>query len=129
MKVDHLVIYPSGELKWVSLDFNRRYDDLYCGEYAYNLDQIYKVIDCDCVEQVSTRIESLVMLIDESGKCKSPPQQHNELASRLYGGYRFGDFIAGPAIFFCQEGPNLRPVFPSTLSLLSLLLGVPLPEN
>lgn len=129
MKVKHLVIYPSGELKWVELDLQRRYDDIYEGDWAYDLDQIYEIIGCDCVEQVSLRIPGVVILIDESGKIKHPPQQHNELVSRLYGGYAFGDHIVGPALFFSQEDSNIRPLLPADESLLSLFLGVELPEQ
>ena len=58
-----------------------------------------------------------------------PAQEHNELVSRLYGGYAFGDDIVGPAIFFRQEGPNLCPLQPVDVAKLSLCLGVPLPAN
>lgn len=129
MNVKHLVIYPSGELKWVGLELNRRYDDIYEGDWAYDLDQIHAVIGCDCFEQVSLRIPGIVILIDESGKIKTPPQQHNVLVSQLYGGYEFGDDIVGPAIFFRQQGPNIVPLLPSDESLLSLFLGVKLPEK
>ena len=129
MKVKNLVIYPSGTLEWVELDYDRRYDDIYEGEYAYDLDQFYKVIGCDCVEQVSLRIPDVVILIDESGKIKVPAQKHNELVSRLYGGYAFGDDIVGPAIFFRQVGPNLCPLLPVDEARLSLCLGVELPKK
>ena len=129
MKVKHLVIYPSGKLEWVELDYNRRYDDIYEGEYAYELDQIHRILGCDCVEQVSLRIPGVVILIDESGKIKESPRLHNELVSRLYGGYAFGADIVGPAIFFRQEGPNIRPLLPADEVKLSLCLGVPLPAN
>lgn len=129
MKVKHLVIYPSGDLKWVELDLNRRYDDIYEGDWAYDLDQIYSIIGCDCVEQVSLQIPGIVILIDESGKIKNSPQQHNELASRLYGGYAFGDDIVGPALFFRQEGPNIHPLLLPDEERLSLFLGVKLPDK
>lgn len=129
MKVKNLVVYSSGKLEWVELDYNRRYDDIFKGEYAYDLDQIYRIIGCDCVEQVSLRIPGVVILIDESGKIKYPAQLHNELVSRLYGGYAFGDDIVGPAIFFRQEGPNLCPLHPADEARLSLFLGVQLPEK
>ena len=127
MKVKNLVIYPSGKLEWVELEYNRNFDDIYNGAYAYELDELYRIIGCDWVEQVSLRIPGIVILIDESGKIKTPAQKHNELVSRLYGGYAFGDDIVGPAIFFRQEGPNLCPLHPSDEAKLSLFLGVPLP--
>lgn len=129
MKAEHLVIYPSGKLEWVELDMHPRFDDIYCGDWAYDLDQIYRIIGCDCVEQVSLQIPGVVILIDESGKIKEPAQEHNELVSRLYGGYAFGDDICGPAIFFSREGPNIRPLLPADQAKLSLCLGVPLPAN
>lgn len=129
MNVKHLVIYPSGDLKWIELDMKRRYDDIYCGYWAYDLDQIYRIIGCDCVEQVSSTIPDVVFLVDESGKIKNPPQHYNRLASKLYGGTRFGDPIVGPAIFFSREGSNIRPLLPLDEARLSFILGVSLPEK
>lgn len=127
MKVKNLVIYPSGKLEWIELDYDRRYDDIYEGSYAYDLEQLYRIIGCDCVEQVSSFLPGIVFLIDESGKIKTPAKAHNELVSRLYGGYYFGDNIVGPAIFFKQVGPNLCPLNSVDEAKLSLALGVPLP--
>lgn len=130
MKVDkHLVIYPSGEMKWVELHRARMFDDIYCGDYAYDLNDIYRVIGADFFEQVSLLLPGIVILIDECGKIKTPPQEHNELASRLYGGYQFGDDIVGPAIFFKQIGPNIYPLEPVDEARLSLFLGVKLPDK
>ena len=129
MKVKHLVIYPSGDMKWVDLDFERRFDDIYEGEYAHDIDQIHDVLQCDCFEQVSLCIPGIVILIDESGKIKRPPLSHNELVSRLYGGYEFGDDIVGPALFYRQVGPNIIPLQPADEARLSLFLGVRLPEK
>ena len=129
MIAKHLTIYPSGEMKWVALHRKRIFDDVCCGQYSYDLDDIYKVIGCDCVETVSLRIENIVILIDESGKVKSPPQVHNQLVSKLYGGYLWGDYIAGPAIFFRSVGSWLEPLLPSDEDFFSLLLGVELPNK
>lgn len=129
MKVKHLVIYPSGEMKWVDLDRKRCYDEIYCGDYAYDFDQIHRIIGCDCFEQVCLELRDIVILIDESGKIKNPPQQHNELVSRLYGGYARGVDIVGPAIFFRQIGANIYPLQPVDEARLSLFLGVNLPEK
>ena len=129
MKVKQLVCYPSGTLEWVELDYERRYDDIYEGEYAYDLDQLYEIIGCDCVEQVSLHIPGIVILIDECGKVKCPARPHNELVSRLYGGYAFGDNIVGPAIFFRQVGPNFCPLASVDEARLSLCLGVALPDK
>ena len=130
MKVDkHLVIYPSGDMKWVELHRARKYDDIYCGDYAYDLNEIYRVIGADFFEQVSLQLPGIVILIDECGKIKNPPQQHNEFASRLYGGYPFGDDIVGPALFFKRIGPNIYPLDPADEARLSLFLGVNLPDK
>ena len=129
MKVKNLVIYPSGKMEWVELDYNRRYDDIYCGDYAYDLKQIHRIIGCDMIEQVSLCLPNIVIFIDEIGKVKFPAQQHNELVSRLYGGYAFGDNIVGPAVFFRQVGPNVCPLLPADEARLSLFLGVELPDK
>ena len=129
MKCKHLLIHPSGEMEWVELDRERRYDDIYEGEYAYNLNQIYQHLDCFCFEQVSLRLPDIVILIDECGKISFPPREHNELASRLYGGYPLYDDIVGPALFFRREGPNIRPLLPYDEARLSLFLGVELPDK
>lgn len=130
MKVDkHLVIYPSGEMKWIDLHRVRKYDDIYCGNYAYDLNEICQIIGADFFEQVSLQLPGIVILIDECGKIKFPPQEHNELASRLYGGYQFGDDIVGPAIFFKMIGPNIYPLAPVDEARLSLFLGVKLPDK
>ena len=124
MKVDkYLVIYPSGELRWVALSSNLR-----------RLDQLHELIGCSCVEQVHTVIPGICIVIDESGKLKSPPQLHNELASRLYYGYHIGcDNIVGPAVVMALRptGPyhelDWFPLDPSELAKLSLCLGVQIP--
>ena len=125
----HLVIYPSGKMEWVDLYRERKFDDIYCGDYAYDLNEIYRIIGADFFEQVSLQLPGIVILIDECGKIKTPPQEHNELASRLYGGYQFGDDIVGPAIFFKRIGPNIYPLYPADEARLSLFLGVNLPEK
>lgn len=80
-------------------------------------------------------IPGIVILIDESGKMKTLPQAHNELASRLYAGYLYGfDNIVGPAIV-CAMRPtppmcehDLFPLCARELQQLSVILGVHLPE-
>ena len=130
MLVDkHLLIHPSGEMEWVELHRVRRFDDIYCGDYAYDLNEIYRAINAEFFEQVSLRIPGIVILIDEVGKVTYPPKGHNELVSRLYGGYEFGDDIVGSALFFRQYGPNIVPLLPSDEARLSLFLGVELPEK
>ena len=106
----HLLLHPSGKMEWVELHRERRFDDIYCGDYAYDTFEICSFISCDWFEQVSLRIPGIVILIDEVGKVIDPPKAHNELASRLYGGYEFGDDIVGSALFFKQIGPNIYPL-------------------
>lgn len=125
----HLLIHPSGDMEWVELHRVRRYDDIYCGDYAYDLGEICRAINADFFEHVSLRIPGIAILIDEVGKVFDPPKAHNELASRLYGGYEFGDDIVGSALFFKQIGPNIAPLEPSDEARLSLFLGVKLPEK
>lgn len=63
------------------------------------LDRMYEIIGCDCVEQVRTWLNGVCLIVDESGRIKDPPQQHNNPASFLYFGWIFGnDDIVGPAI-------------------------------
>lgn len=125
----HLLIHPSGKMEWVELHRERRYDDIYCGDYAYDLLEIYRVLGVEFFEQVSLKLPGIVILIDEVGKIRTPPQPHNELASRLYGGYEFGDDIVGPALFFKQVGPDIAPLDRADEARLSLFLGVKLPEK
>lgn len=121
----YLVIYPSGELRWVELSSGR-----------HRLDQMHDIIGCSCVEQVRTMIPGICIVIDESGKIKMPPQPHNELASRLYYGYKVGMAnIVGPAVVCALRptGPYQEldwfPLDPSELAKLSLCLGVKLPDK
>ena len=90
------VIYPSGEIRLEEI--NRE----------LMLDRMHEIIGCDCLEQVHTIVPGMVLIVDESGKIKDPPQQHNELASLLYMGYLKGpDDICGPAIL-----ASLQPTGP-----------------
>lgn len=125
----HLLLHPSGEMEWVELHRERRYDDIYCGDYAYDLNEIYRVLGIDFFEQVSLLVPGIVILIDEEGKLRNPPQAHNELASRLYGGYQFGDYIVGPALFFKRIGCSIYPLDSADEARLSLYLGVKLPDK
>lgn len=125
----HLLIHPSGKMEWVELHRKRRYDDIYCGDYAYDLHEIYRVLGVDFFEQVSLCLPGIVILIDEIGKLRTPPQPHNELASRLYGGYQFGYDIVGPALFFKCIGPDIYPLDAADEARLSLFLGAKLPEK
>ena len=100
MKEKYLKIDPSGKLSWIELDRLPRHDDIYCGAEAISLQDLHPIIGCSCVEQVYTIIPGVVIMVDESGKIKDPPQPINPKASRLYAGSVHGDFIHGPAVVF-----------------------------
>ena len=133
MSERYLRIDPSGDLSWINIDrvpyeFDPSIEGL-------NIDQIYAAIGCSCFEQVHTIIPGIVLLVDESGKMKRPPQAHNELASRFYAGYLYGlDNIAGPAIV-CALRPTppigehyLFPLLPNEIIKVELILGKRVPE-
>lgn len=132
----YLLLDPSGQISWIDLDREPNYGPVYQGDPALSFDQIYAAIGCDCVEQVRTVLHGLVLVIDESGKIKDPPQKHNELASKLYAGYHAGvDDICGPAIVMAlrRSGPygeeDWSPLSDADLARLSLFLGVKLPNK
>lgn len=128
-----LRIDPSGDITWINID---RVPYEWTDGDGLSLDQIYSAIGCSCMEQVCTVLPGIVILVDECGKLKSPPQRHNELASRLYYGWLCGmDNIAGPAIV-CSLRPtepygelDLFPLDHVELAKLSLCLGVQLPDT
>lgn len=128
----YLRIDPSGDISWIKLD--RVPYSLTDGE-GISLDQLYAAIGCDCIEHVRTVIPGIVLVIDESGRIKDPPQRHNELASRLYYGWLCGvDNIVGPAVVCAMRPvgpyyePDLFPLSPAEVMKLSLCLGVSIPE-
>ena len=83
----YLVIEPCGEMRWIQT------------ERKQLMQTFYAAIGCDCFETVRTMVPDVILIVDESGKVKTPPQEHNERASQLYRGYMIsGDDIAGPAI-------------------------------
>lgn len=132
----YLVIHPSGRMEWTELERRPRFNDVYNGEEALDLKDLYRIIGCDCIEQVQTVIPGIVIVIDESGKIKDPPQKHNELASRLYAGWHYGmDDICGPAVVFAlkRTGPlselDWFPLSPADEAKLSLCLGAVLPAK
>lgn len=132
MTEKYLRIDPSSDISWVEIDrVPYEFDPSIEG---MSLDQIYQHIGCSCMEQVRTVIPGVVLLVDESGRVKSPPQRHNEIASRLYYGWLVGmDDIVGPALV-CSLRPteplgelDLFPLNQVELAKLSLCLGVQLP--
>lgn len=133
MTEKYLRIDPSGEITWIQLD---RVLHKYCDGDGPDLDQIHASIGCSCMEQVRTVIPGIVLLIDESGKIKDPPQRHNEIASRLYYGFLIGkDDIVGPVIVAALRPTepygelDLFPLNDVELAKLSLCLGVELPDQ
>lgn len=132
----YLKIDPSGELSWIELERCARHDDIYCGAEALSIFDLYSVIGCSCVEPVRTVLPNIVIMVDESGRIKSPPKPHNELASRLYAGWLLGrDNIVGTAVVFALRPTepigelDLFPLTPAEESLLSLSLGAVLPDK
>ena len=133
MTEKYLRIDPSGEITLIQLD---RVLHKYCDGDGPDLDQIHAAIGCSCMEQVRTVIPGIVLLIDESGKIKDPPQRHNEIASRLYYGFLIGkDDIVGPVIVAALRPTepygelDLFPLNDVELAKLSLCLGVELPDQ
>ena len=97
------------------------------------LSDLYPVIGCSCIETVAVG-HGLVLLVDESGKIKDPPQPLNPFASRFYRGSMFGDFIHGTVVF-CNLAMipgdyefDLYPLTSDQLSLVELVLGVQAPD-
>ena len=130
----YLRIDPSGKISWIQIDrVPYSFDPDILGPSS---DQIYAAIGCSCFEQVRTVIPGIVILVDESGRIKDPPQRHNEIASRLYAGWLLGlDDIVGPALV-CAMRPtepygemDLFPLNAAELARLTLCLGVQLPEE
>lgn len=85
-KESYLVIYPDGSLKWCLAD-----PDNLCPAF-------HRAIGCDWLENVYTVLRDIVIIVDEVGKVKQDPQPLNPIASRLYAGSLYGDFIHGPAV-------------------------------
>lgn len=130
----YLKIDPDGTLSWIPLCRKPRFNCVYHGEEALDVADLYPVIGCSCVEQVYTRIRGIVILVDESGRIKNPPQRVNPLASKLYAGAPYGDMIHGPAVVFAMRPTppigehDLFPLTKNELNLLSVCLGVSIPD-
>lgn len=85
-KERYLVIDPDSSFRWILADP----DDL-CSSFR-------KAIGCDWLENVYTVLPNICIVVDEVGKVKDDPQPLNPIASRLYAGTLYGDFIHGPAV-------------------------------
>ena len=114
------VIYSDGSIKWIRTNQNRMAADF------------RKAIDCNWLENVYTLIPGIVIIVDEVGKVKQAPQRYNPLASLLYGGAEYGDFIHGPAVVasigLTDEGMDWIPLKGAQIHLLQNWLGIELPE-
>ena len=133
MAEKYLCIDPSGVINWVDID---RVPYKWCDGDGPSLFQIHAIIGCSCMEQVRTVIPGIVLLVDDSGQVKDPPQRHNEIASRLYYGFLIGkDDIVGPVIVAALRPTepygelDLFPLNDVELAKLSLCLGVELPDQ
>ena len=131
----YLCIEPSGKLRWIDLERCPRYNCVYEGEEAILLSDLHPVIGCEWVELVHSVLPDIVFVVDECGKIKYPMQPLNPLASRFYAGFQFGDCIHGPAVFFSQRPLqplgelDLFPLSPAQENLISMVLGVQLPDK
>ena len=131
----YLCIEPSGKLRWIELERCPRHNFVYDGEEVIQLSDLNPVIGCEWVELVYSILPDIVFCVDECGKIKFPMQPLNPLASRFYGGTKFGDCIHGPAVFFSQRPlmpsgeMDLFPLSPAQENLVSMVLGVDLPEK
>ena len=128
MKSGHyLVVEPDRSVRWELVDHDGW------------LDRLYQIIGCDCVESVRTVDPGLLLIIDESGRLKDPPKQHNRGASNFYLGWlrmRQAPWdIVGTALFAAEVpagniygewtwGPVTDPL---VLEFISDMLGVDLP--
>lgn len=101
MKHKYLCLRQNGDSEWVTIS------DQSCD---FNKD-VHDIIHCDCFEVASTFIQNVVLILDESGKCK-PNWWHriNFAASDLYPGSLHGDPIVGDVIVAYRVGPDLFPV-------------------
>ena len=132
----YLTVYPSGNIYWLDLERKPRFNDVYNGAAALNMDDVRKIIGCDWLEMVHTNIPGVVMMIDECGKIRQNPRLHNELASRLYGGYvpMPIDDIVGTAVFFALKPTDplgemdLFPLSPEQLQLVAAKMGMTLAQ-
>lgn len=132
----YLVIYPSGLMQWVELERKPRYNSVYNGDPALSMDDIRKVIDCSWLKLVHTVIPDVVMFVDEVGKILPQPKAHNELASRLYGGWEpvHLDDIRGTAVLFALRRSGLFgeldifPLSPSQVAAVAQKMRVSIPS-
>lgn len=116
----YLVIDPSGELRWIRTSRDNMVRDF------------HKAIDCNWLENVYTELPGIVIIVDEVGKVKQNPQRYNPIASRLYAGREFGDFIHGPAVVasmgYVDGESDWIPCSDAQLQCVAQYLQIELPE-
>ena len=121
LKDKYPVIYPDGSVMWIHTNRNRMSEDF------------RKAIRCNWLENVYTVLPGIVIIVDEVGKVRQDPQIFNPVASRLYGGAPYGDFIHGPAVVasigLTDEGMDWIPLQQSQLQRLQNWLHIKLPED
>ena len=79
------------------------------GDYMTELRGLYKVLNCDCIEEVRPRYierflvnsHDLIMLIDENGKFNG--KLPNLIGSLCYGAHMHGDIIVGNIVLVTYE--------------------------
>ena len=117
----YLVINPSGSVKWIHTNREHLFEDF------------RKAIRCNWLENVYTVLPGIVIIVDEVGKVRQDPQIFNPVASRLYGGAPYGDFIHGPAVVaaigLTDTGMDWIPLRPAQLQQLQNWLQVEIPAE
>lgn len=99
----YFVIHPDHSTEWIVTD------------REHLLDTFHKVLDCDMIEIVRSIIPDICLIVDESGKMKTPPKAHNDLASSFYLGWLNGrDNIVGSVVVAAEHlvdgEPDLVPL-------------------
>lgn len=116
----YLVIDPNGELRWIRTSRDNMVRD-FC-----------KAINCDWLENVYTVLPGIVIIVDEVGIVKQNPQRYNPIASRLYAGSQFVDFIFGPAVVasigYVDGERDWIPCSAAQLQCVAQYLQIELPE-
>ncbi len=92
-----------------------------------NINDIYEIIGCDCFETVRIISQDIIMMVDESGKIKTPAKSVNPRASMFYPGLRYGVYIAGDVLIgkeiWTSDGPDIGGIPPMFLSYLLKLFN------
>lgn len=110
MMEEFLVVPVSGEMKVLQLD----------GDDPGFFATLREMIGADGVEIV--HCGEYLMLVDDCGAILDPPKPINKLASTLYPGSDYGDYIHGDALIgalgFRNGEPDIVGLYPRQLTLL-----------